>query len=122
MWFASETSHNQREGYVKWLPFMLTDIQKLNFLDITGVEYDSKNKANYIIEGDVHSFKTHHPYNDKNWSLSPWWCSYIIDNDNNLIIELYNRMTNNRVYGWDINGDELSSEITEKIFKRDYPI
>lgn len=89
----------------------LSEKQKVYFLEISGTDY---------IEGKLNdSFPTNKAYNDKKWeNHSPWIFSYIIESDTGYFIcELVHRMTNNRIYGWDREGNELSSEITEKYFK-----
>jgi hypothetical protein len=88
---------------------LLTPIQKEKFLSISGVEFTfSEYKG---------QFSASFPYNNKEWNLSPWYFSYIIEADSgNLICELEHRMTNNRIYGWDKYGHELPEEITGKYF------
>ena len=88
----------------------LSEKQKVHFLEISGTVY---------IEGKLNdSFPTNKAYNDKKWeNHSPWFFSYIIESDTGYFIcELEHRMTNNRIFGWDRDGNELSSEITEKYF------
>ena len=36
-----------------------------------------------------------------------------------LVCELVHRMTNNRIYGWDYDGNELPNEILNRYFKND---
>ena len=88
---------------------LLTPIQKEKFLSISGTEFVSTQ-----LNGE---FTTPYPYNNREWDLSPWHFSYVIEEDTgNLICELSHRMTNNRIYGWDRIGNELSKEILYKYF------
>ncbi|OFY38417.1 MAG: hypothetical protein A2309_14210 [Bacteroidetes bacterium RIFOXYB2_FULL_35_7] len=88
----------------------LSNIQKQHFLEISGTEY-----IDYEISG---KFMTKYPYNNKEWSLSPWSFTFILEeNTGYFICELDHRMTNNRIIGWDQDGNKLSSEITSKYFK-----
>jgi hypothetical protein len=88
---------------------ILTEIQKEKFLGISGVEFTFNE-----LKGN---FTTPYPYNDREWNLSPWDFSYIIEEDTgNLICELEHRMTNNRIYGWDISGNDLDEDILHKYF------
>jgi len=88
---------------------LLTQIQKEKFLSISGFEFTfSKSKGKFI---------TPFPYNNREWELSPWNFTYIIEeNTGNLICELEHRMTNNRIYGWDKLGNELADNILNKHF------
>ena len=90
---------------------ILTAIQKEKFLETSGKEYSGKELK--------HQFLTNKAYNDTKWeNHSPWLFSYVIELETNyLICELEHRMTNNRIFGWDKDGNELSSEIKEKHFK-----
>jgi hypothetical protein len=90
---------------------ILTDIQKQKFFETSGKEFKGKE-----LKGQ---FLTQRAYNDKKWEdYSPWIFSYVIESDSgNLICELDHKMTNNRIYGWDKNGNELSDDICEKYFK-----
>ena len=88
----------------------LSEIQKTHFLEISGKEF---------MQGELKGrFSTKRAYNDKNWEkYSPWFFSYVIEPETgNFICELTHRMTNNRIYGWDREGNELSSEIRFKYF------
>ena len=89
----------------------LTDIQKKKFLETSGKEYLGKE-----LHGD---FSTTRAYNDEKWeSHSPWIFSYVIEPETGyLICELVHRMTNNRIFGWDKDGNDLLSDITGKYFK-----
>lgn len=88
----------------------LTEIQKEKFKEISGFDFNStENKG---------GFQTPYPYNNRDWQYSPWYFEFIIEeNTNNLICELSHRMTNNRIYGWDIDGNELSNDILYKYFQ-----
>ncbi len=46
-----------------------------------------------------------------------WIFSFVIDD--NLICELYHRMTNNRVFGWDAEGNELDYKTISQYFELD---
>ena len=86
----------------------LTNIQKRNFFETSGKEFTGEELSG--------SFLTNRAYNDKKWeNLSPWNFSYVIEPDTgNLICQLEHKMTNNRIFGWDKEGNELPKEITEK--------
>ena len=72
----------------------------------------------YIENKKKGHFMTKKPYNDDKWELSPWHFVFVIDPETgNFICELSHRMTNNRIYGWDKEGNELSSRITDKYFR-----
>lgn len=87
----------------------LTQIQKEKFLNISGIEFSFCE-----FKGQ---FSTPFPYNDREWKLSPWIFTYIIEEDTgNLICELEHRMTNNRIYGWDKFGNELPDSVLHKYF------
>ena len=88
----------------------LSGIQRQKFFETSGKEYTEGKKQD--------SFPTNRAYNDKKWEkYSPWIYSYVIDTDTGFFIcELDHRMTNNRIYGWDREGNELSPEITRKYF------
>jgi hypothetical protein len=88
----------------------ITEIQKQKFKEISGFDFAfNENKG---------EFQTPYPYNDKEWKYSPWHFRFVIEVEtNNLICELSHRMTNNRIYGWDINGNNLSTEILHKYFE-----
>lgn len=88
---------------------LLTTIQKEKFLSISGVEFTFEK-----LKGQ---FTTLYPYNNRKWNLSPWIFTYVIEeNTGNFICELEHRMTNNRIYGWDKLGNELSEKILHKYF------
>ena len=87
----------------------LSPIQQQLFLDISGKEYETGK-----LKG---SFSTDRPYNDPDWKYSPWIFSYVIELETGYFVcEIVHRMTNNRIYGWDSEGNELPSEITDKYF------
>ncbi len=89
----------------------LSEIQRQKFFEISGKEYK---------EGKLRDkLYTHNAYNDNIWEqYSPWVFSYVIEPDTGYFIcELAHRMTNNRIYGWDREGNELGTEITEKYFE-----
>jgi len=106
----------------------LTKIQKSKFKSIAGYDFDEResckwHKTNIIVYKEcgryevIGAFSTDRPY-DKQWDLSPWWFTYILEPETGfLICELDHRMTNNRIYGWDRKGNELTSVIKEKYFK-----
>ena len=79
---------------------ILTQVQKEKFLSISGVEFTFN---------DLHGeFSTPYPYNNREWNLSPWRFSYVIEEDTgDLICKLSHRMTDDRIYGWDKYGNEL---------------
>lgn len=91
----------------------LSTIQKQHFLEISGTEY---------IENKLSGkFRTLYPFNDREWKLSPWLFSFILEAKSGfLICEINHRMTNNRVFGWDQEGNKLPNEITSKYFELHY--
>jgi hypothetical protein len=88
----------------------ITEIQKQKFKELSGFEFTfNENKG---------EFQTPYPYNDKDWKCSPWHFRFVIEEEtNNLICELSHRMTNNRIHGWDVNGNDLKTEILHKYFE-----
>lgn len=90
---------------------ILTEIQKKKFLETSGKKY-----AEEELKG---RFSTNRAYNNEKWkNHSPWLFSFVIELETSyLICELDHRMTNNRIFGWDKDGNELSNEIKEKYFK-----
>jgi len=90
---------------------MLTSIQKQKFLETSGKEYEGDE-----LEGQ---FLTNRAYNvEVTKKTSHWIFSYVIEADTgNLICELEHRLTNNRIYGWDKDGNELPNKLTEKYFR-----
>lgn len=88
----------------------LTDIQKKKFFETSGKEFHGEDLSG--------TFETNRAYNDQKYeNHSPWFFSYVIEPETgNLICELEHRMTNNRIYGWDREGNELPKDITNKYF------
>ena len=92
----------------------LSNVQKIKFKEVCGYEY----------KGDSLSgrFMTDRPY-DRDWHLSPWHFSFVFKQDTGfLFCELAHRMTNNRAFGWDYEGNELNVAIIEEIYPPDYII
>ena len=86
----------------------LSDIQKLKFREVCGYKYVG-NK----LEG---RFTTDRPYNKK-WGLSPWIFTYVLKQETGfLICELDHRMTNNRTFGWDYEGNKIDTKIIDLVF------
>jgi hypothetical protein len=87
----------------------LSEIQKQLFLNTSGKEYIVNNLSGH--------FMTEYPYNNREWKYSAWDFTFIIEPDTgDLICELAHRMTNNRIFGWDREGNELNNKITDKYF------
>ena len=87
----------------------LSDVQKSEFKSLSGYEYDGKSMTGH--------FETDRPYDADDWRLSAWIFSFEFDtNTGYLYCELDHRMTNNRVSGWDQNGNELSLDLLEKVY------
>ena len=60
------------------------------------------------------------PYNNKDYNLSPWNFIYLFNEENGYFIcELSHRMTNNRIYGWDYEGNKLSENVLSIYFSDD---
>ncbi len=90
----------------------LSNIQKQYYHKLSGEKY----------VGTEHfgTFETDSPFEDKQHKGSSWIFTFVFDPETGyLICELSHRMTNNRVYGWDYEGNELSNDITTKYFKSD---
>lgn len=88
----------------------ITEIQKQKFKELSGFDFTFNE-----YKGE---FQTSYPYNEKDWKYSPWYFRFIIEKDTyNLICELSHRMTNNRIHGWDVDGNDLDSQILYKYFK-----
>ena len=121
----SKTNKNKKE--------ILTQIQKENFLSVSGMEFGSgelrENSLDFLRKGKVLTssgkefvsgdfagcFKTSYP--NKGNDFSPWVFTYVIEEETgNLICELVHRMTNNRIFGWDKLGNKLPNEILHKYF------
>jgi hypothetical protein len=92
----------------------LSEIQKRRFLETCGMEYEGEE-----LQGQ---FLTRRAFNDDKWEkLSPWIFSYVIEPDTGyLICELDHKMSNNRIFGWDRDGNELPKTITNKYFEPHY--
>lgn len=90
---------------------LLSEIQRKKFFETSGQHFRGRER-----EG---KFLTKRAYNDEKWEqYSPWIFNYIIESDTgNLICELEHKMTNNRIYGWDKDGNELPEKITLQYFK-----
>ena len=83
--------------------------QREQFISVAGYPYPEN-----TTEG---TFKTDRPHNDGEWKLSPFWVQYIFqEEDGKLFCELSHRMTNNRGYGWDYDGNPLPSEEVEAVY------
>ncbi len=99
----------------------LSPSQEKKFHDISGKEY----VAHHLNEVDLSflvagTFITEYPYNNRDWDLSPWRFTFVMaKKTGNFICELRHRMTNNRIYGWDQEGNELPSEILDRYFLPD---
>jgi hypothetical protein len=88
---------------------LLSQIQKDLFLSISGFEFSFVE-----LKG---RFTTPFPYNNKEWKLSPWIFNYVIESETGyLICELDHRMTNNRIYGWDKEGNVLPQGVLGRYF------
>ena len=91
---------------------MLTKNQKQKFLDISGIEYLEEHE----LEG---KFMTPYPFNNKEWDLSPWHVSFIFDKSTNYLhIELDHRMTNNRIFCFDKNGESIEGKERFKFYQQ----
>jgi hypothetical protein len=89
----------------------LSEKQKECFKKISGYDYKQGK-----LKG---SFSTDRPY-DGDWDLSPWRFAYVFQIDTGfLFCELSHRMTNNRTFGWDYEGNEIAEEFIDKIFPND---
>lgn len=88
----------------------LSEIQKQKYFSLCGESYQSK-----ALKG---RFSTSKPYNNEYYKFSPWHFRYVFDSETGyLICELFHEIANSRLYAWDHNGDELSSEILSEYFK-----
>lgn len=91
---------------------MLTAIQKEKFRSLCGEEHDGVSVSG--------KFSTSKPFNDLEWEYSPWCFSYKIQIDTGfLFCELSHRMTNNRPYGWDKDGNEIDQKIVEEVYPQE---
>lgn len=87
----------------------LSEIQKQNYFNLCGEAYLSAE-----LNG---KFQTNKPYNNELYKFSPWQFRYIFDSEKGyLICELFHKIAKSRMYGWDHNGDELSTEILMSYF------
>ena len=88
---------------------ILSEKQKQNYFNLCGEAYLSTD-----LKG---RFFTSKPYNNELYKFSPWQFRFIFDKDNGyLICELLHEVANYRLYGWDYNGNELSTEILVDYF------
>ena len=84
-------------------------LSKETVLNISGYRYEEM-KA-------LSEFPTEYLYNNREWKYGPWSFSYMFDeNSEDLICELYHRMTNHRVYGWRSDGTKISETECERVF------
>ena len=92
----------------------LSESQKERYLDIAGYPYrEGSDTSGY--------FKTDRPFNKSRY-LSPWDFRYEFQpQSGNLFVELSHRMTNNRAFGWDQEGDPLPRDVVEAVFPNDLP-
>ena len=97
----------------------LSPIQKEKFLAISGEVYEDHRRDEIILRHlKIGKFLTKHAYNDKDWKYSPWRFTFVLEKETgHFVCELSHRMTNNRIYGWDQEGNELSTEVLHKFFK-----
>lgn len=87
----------------------LSEIQKQNYFGLSGEAYLSTD-----LKG---AFSTTKPYNNELYKFSPWQFRYVfITETGYLICELFHEIANSRLYGWDHNGNELSSKILMSFF------
>lgn len=88
----------------------LSVIQMEKYKSICGYDYVPNS-----LKGD---FATECPYDDKEWSYSPWYFSFQFHQDTGfLYCMICHRMTNDRAYGWDYEGNELETQIVDKVYK-----
>ncbi|MEO0469148.1 MAG: hypothetical protein AAF206_05970 [Bacteroidota bacterium] len=89
---------------------ILSKAQEEAFLNLSGKHFDGKS---YQVK-----IRTEFPYNNREWQYSPWLFSWVIESESGyLICELVHRMTNNRIHGWDREGNELPAEISHRHFQ-----
>ena len=89
------------------------------FRALSGEDYET-NSRDYSDEGGLKTgkFLTKRPYDDKDWRLSPWNFSFVLEKETGyLVCELGHRMTNNRIHGWDRGGNELPDAILHRYFR-----
>ena len=90
----------------------LSDIQKQKFLEVSGKKYSGKELRGKLL--------TEIPYGDDKFDLSPYIFSWIFDGERGYFVcEMVHKFTNNQVYGWDYEGNELSGEMKSKYFESD---
>ncbi len=83
----------------------LSPVQKEKFLAISGEVYKGDTEGNFLT-------------NDKDWKYSPWRFTFVLEKETgHFVCELSHRMTNNRIYGWDQEGNELPDKVLHKFFK-----
>ena len=86
----------------------LSQIQKEKYLSICGYEYVPGS-----LKGELPTMLA---YQKDCWK-SPWLFKFKFDKIKGcLYCFLGHRMTNDRTYGWDYEGNELSSEIVNMVF------
>ena len=96
----------------------LSSLQQESFLAVSGEEYEA-HWGDYIDLRclQVGKFLTKRPNNDKDWKLSPWRFAFVLEKETgHFICELEHRMTNNRIYGWDRQGNELADDVLHQYF------
>ena len=96
----------------------LSPIQKEKFLAISGEVYKDHRRDEIILRQlKVGKFLTKYPYNDRDWKLSPWRFTFVLEKETGYFVcELYHRMTNPRICGWDQEGNKLPDEVLHKFF------
>ncbi|MDE0659259.1 MAG: hypothetical protein OXI79_06365 [Gammaproteobacteria bacterium] len=97
----------------------LSNEQHQRFRALSGEDYET-HSSDYVDDGGLRTgkFLTKHPYDNKDWKLSPWHFSFVLEKDTGyLVCELEHRMTNNRIHGWDRRGVELPDEILHRHFQ-----
>ena len=99
----------------------LSSVQEEKFLDISGEKYDPYREGRVYLRGlEAGSFMTKRPYNDPDWKLSPWRFTFLLEYETGYFVcELAHKMTNDRAYGWDQDGNELPEEILSRFFHLD---
>lgn len=93
--------------------------QRKRFRALSGEDYETRSK-NYVDCGELKTgqFLTKRPYDNKDWHLSAWNFSFVLEKDTgHLVCELGHRMTNNRIHGWDRRGNELPDAILHRHFR-----
>ncbi|WP_461634029.1 hypothetical protein [Labilibaculum euxinus] len=88
----------------------LSEIQKQYFYNLCGETHQSSETKG--------RFETSKPYNNEYYKFSPWGFEYFFDVEKGyLICILSHHMTDNRIYGWDHRGNEISDYIISEYFK-----